>query len=85
MTPKKGVTDASKFVVWPATIPAIVGAAGSTSITVVVLSTVGVPKALLKSLSAKVVVVTPPRGLLAGVNIRASSSAVIAAAVPVSA
>ena len=43
VTPENGSTGASEVVVWPATVPVIVGAtAGSVSITVVVLSTVGV-------------------------------------------
>ena len=56
------------------------------SITLVLLSTVGWPLALLTSLSVKVVVDdalgAPAFGVRIGVNTRASSSAVIAVAVP---
>ena len=61
VTPENGCTTASLFVVWPATVPAIVGAtAPSTSITVVVPFTVGVAKAVLWSDNVNVVVVWLP-------------------------
>ena len=78
-----GVYSASALV-GVACVPLIVGAtAASVSVTVVVSSVVGVPKALLLSLSAKVVVVALFGVPAAGVNVSASSSVVIAAAVPV--
>ena len=57
----------------PATVPPMVGAtAGSVLITVVVLLTVGVASALLRSLSVKVVVVLEPGAPAVGVNTSAS-------------
>ena len=54
---RKGLDGASEVVVWPETVPEIVGAtAGSVSITLVALSTTGAPPALLRSLSVNVVV-----------------------------
>jgi hypothetical protein len=53
------------------------------SVKVVVSSVVGVAKPLLRSLSAKVVVVTLPGAPGVGANDRTSSSVVIAAAVSV--
>src|SRR5579871_4138054 len=83
VTPAKGFTAASEFVVWPETVPAIVGATvGSLSVTLVALSVVAVAEALLLSLRAKVVVEEEPGAPAFGVNIRAFSALVIAAAVP---
>jgi hypothetical protein len=58
--------------------------AGSLSITLVALSTTGAPPALLKSLGVKVVVVDVFGAPFFGMKIRASSSLVVADAVPVS-
>ena len=55
---------------------------GSKSVTVVVLSTTGAPPALLWSLSVNVVVEDVLGAPALGVKTRASSSLVIAAAVP---
>src|SRR5215468_7651345 len=59
VTPANGCTGASDVVVCPATVPLMVGVApaGSVLITVVLLLTVGVASALLRSLSVNVVVV----------------------------
>ena len=71
-------------VVWPETVPAMVGATGvSLSITLVVLSTAGGPPALLRSLSVNVVVEDVWGAPAFGVKTRASSSLVIADAEPV--
>ena len=80
---REGVTGTSMVVVWPETVPAMVGATGvSLSITLVVLSTAGGPPALLTSLSVSVVVEDVLGDPALGVKRRASSSPVIAAAVP---
>ena len=74
VTPANGCTGASDVVVWPATVPPMVGAtAGSVLITVVVLLTVGVASALLRSLSVKVVVVFEPGAPAVGVNTSAAA------------
>ena len=81
VTAENGSTGASDVVCWPP-VPLIVGAtAASVSVTVVVSLVVGVPKALLLSLSVKVVVGDAVGAPAVGVNVRASSSVVIVAAV----
>ena len=88
VTVENGFTGASEVVARPALVPVIVGAtaglvtAGSLSITEVVLSTLGVAPALLVSLSVNVVVEVVLGSPAFGLNVRASSSPVIAAAVP---
>ncbi len=78
-----GLIGISEVVVWPDDVPAMVGAtAGSMSVTLVVLSTIGPPPALLWSLSVKVVGEDVLGAPAFGVKTRASSSLVIAAAVP---
>ena len=82
-----GWIGASDVVVRPDTVPAMVGAvggepAGSLSITLVVLLTVGVPLALLRSRSVNVVVEVVFCAPAVGVKMSASSSLVIAPAVP---
>src|ERR1039458_1410471 len=80
VTAENGWTSASEVVGCPATVPVMVGAsAGSVSITVVVVLTVAVAKALLVSLSAKVVVELVPGLPAVGVKARASTSPVMAA------
>src|SRR5580704_11482867 len=79
VTPENGWTCASEIVVCPATVPVMVGAAGSVSITVVVLLTVAVAKALLVSLSVKVVGVLEPGAPAAGVKTSAASSLLMVA------
>src|SRR5262249_45479436 len=79
--PANGCTGASDVVVCPATVPLMVGApAGSVLITVVLLLTVGVALALLRSLSVNVVVVLEPGAPAFGVKTSASSSLVMVAA-----
>src|SRR5215472_17435030 len=81
MTPANGCTGASVVVVCPATVPLKVGApAGSVLITVVLLLTVGVTLALLRSPSVNVVVVLEPGAPAFGVKTSASSSLVRVAA-----
>src|ERR1700761_2772373 len=71
----KGWIGASDVVVCPATVPVMVGAtAGSVLITVVVLLTVGVASALLRSESVNVVVLLEPGAPAFGVKTRLSSS-----------
>src|SRR5580693_6045767 len=73
VTPENGWTCASEIVVCPATVPVMVGAAGSVSITV------AVAKALLVSLSVKVVGVLEPGAPAAGVKTSAASSLLMVA------
>src|SRR5215831_4424714 len=81
VTPANGCTGASDVVVCPATVPLMVGApAGSVLITVVLLLTVGVASALLRSLSVNVVVVLEPGAPAFGVKTSACSSLVMVAA-----
>src|SRR5262249_40928908 len=78
---ENGGAGASEDVVCPATVPLMVGApAGSVLITVVLLLTVGVALALLRSLSVNVVVVLEPGAPAFGVKTSASSSLVMVAA-----
>jgi hypothetical protein len=58
VTPLKGIkTGASLVVVWPETVPAMVGGtATSQSRTLIALLTAGAPPALLRSLRVNVVV-----------------------------
>src|SRR5215467_3395692 len=81
VTPANGCTGASDVVLCPATVPLMVGApAGSVLITVVLLLTVGVALALLRSLSVNVVVVLEPGAPAFGVKTSASSSLVMVTA-----
>src|SRR5262249_56522154 len=81
VTPANGCTGASDVVVCPATVPLMVGApAGSVSITVVLLLTVGEGLALLRSLRVIVVVVLEPGAPAFGVKTSACSSLVMVAA-----
>src|SRR5215468_1518107 len=69
VTPANGCTGASDVVVCPATVPLMVGApAGSVLITVVLVLTVGVASALLRSLSVNVVVVLEPGAPVVALN-----------------
>ena len=80
VTPENGWTAASEVWCYAATVPVMVGAAaGSVSITVVVVLTVGVAQALLKSLSVKLVVELVPGAPAVGVKASASSSLVMVA------
>src|SRR5262249_37523760 len=75
VTPAIECTGASDVVLCPATVPLMVGApAGSVLITVVLLLTVGVALALLRSLSVNVVVVREPAAPAFGLKTSASSS-----------